>query len=111
MFPPYKPCIPQGISEIRELLGWMMLRSPTFIDKTGYFPEQNIDHVFCELNEGLRLTRGRLGEEVYLKLREMSDRMRAHFEADPENKTDDTLKGRDIISEMEALLKQSSRKS
>ena len=27
----------------------------------------------------------------------MSDRMRAHFEADPENKTEDTLKGRAIL--------------
>jgi hypothetical protein len=41
----------------------------------------------------------------------MSDRMRAHFEADPENKTDDTLKGRDIIVEMENLLKQGARRS
>jgi hypothetical protein len=41
----------------------------------------------------------------------MSDRMRAHFEADPEDKTDDSLKGRDIIVEMENLLKQSVRKS
>ncbi len=37
--------------------------------------------------------------------------LRAHFEADPENKTDDTLKGREIIREMEALLKQDGRKS
>jgi hypothetical protein len=35
----------------------------------------------------------KLGEERYLKLIEMSDRMRAHFEPDPANKTDDTLKG------------------
>jgi len=35
---------------------------------------------------------------------EMSDRMRAHFEADPENSTEDTLKGRDIIRELEVLL-------
>jgi hypothetical protein len=111
MFPPYKLCIPQSISEIRELLGWMMLRSPTFIDKTGYFPGQDISKVFCELNEGLRLFRGELGEERYVKLMEMSDRMRAHFEADPEDKTDDTLKGREIIEQMEALLKQSGRKS
>jgi len=41
----------------------------------------------------------------------MSDRMRAHFEADPENKTDDTLKGRAIIEQMEELLRQSGRKS
>jgi hypothetical protein len=63
------------------------------------------------LKEGLRLIRRKLGEERYLELMEMSDRMRAHFEADPENKTDDTLKGRAIIHEMEELLKQKVRKS
>ncbi|MDR3511428.1 MAG: hypothetical protein P4L73_07335 [Caulobacteraceae bacterium] len=89
----------------------MMLDSPTFVDRTGYFPWQNLQTTFYELNEGLRLIREQLGEELYLKLREMSDRMRAHFEADPDDKTDDTLKGRDIIREMEALLKQSRRKS
>ena len=111
MWRQYKPYIPKGVSEIMDLLGMMMLSSPTFIDKTGYFPWQNIDNVFYELNEGLRLIRGKLGEGRYLKLIAMSDRMRAHFEADPENKTDDTIKGRDIIVEMEDLLKQSARKS
>jgi hypothetical protein len=89
----------------------MVLKSPTFVDKTGYFPKQNIDTVFQALNEGLRLIRGTLGEERYLKLVEMSDRMRAHFEADPEDKTDDTLRGRDIIYEREDLLKQKVQKT
>jgi hypothetical protein len=105
MVRPYKPHIPKDVSEIRDLLGFMMLRSPTFIDKTGYFPGRNLETVFYALNEGLRLMRAKLGEERYLKLMEMSDRMRAHFEADPENKTDDTLKGRDIIVEMRDMLK------
>jgi len=51
-----------------------------------------------------------LGEDFYRKLRGMSDRMRAHFEVDPEDQTDDSLKGRDIILEMMDLLKQSRRK-
>ena len=105
-----KPYIPQTVSELMDMLGMMMLSSPTFTDGTGYFPERNIDTVFRELNESLRLLRGKLGEERYLKLIEMSDRMRAHFEADPEDKTDDSLKGRQIIHEMEDLLKQRPRK-
>jgi hypothetical protein len=36
----------------------------------------------------------------------MSYQMRAHFEADPENKTDNTIKRREIIGEMQKLLKQ-----
>ncbi len=111
MFPPYKPYIPKGISEIMDYLGMMTLESPTFIDRTGYFPSRNLEMAFYELNEGLRLIRGKLGEERYRKLMEMSDRMRAHFEADPENKTDDTLKGRAIIEQMEAVLMQGGRKS
>src|ERR1700722_7846520 len=105
MFPPYKPHVPKGIGEIMDLLGMMMIKSPTFVDKTGYFPGRNVEMIFHALNEGLQLIRSKLGEERYLKLIEMSDRMRAHFEADPENKTDDTLKGRAIIVEMEALLR------
>jgi hypothetical protein len=110
MFRPYKPFVPQNVSEILDMLNGMMLTSPTFVDKVGYFPELNIDTNFYELNEGLQLIKPKLGEELYSKLREMSDRMRVHFEADPENKTDDTLKGRAIILEMIDLLKQSRRK-
>jgi len=39
----------------------------------------------------------------------MSDRMRAHFDADPEDKTDDSRKARAIIFEMEDLLDQYAR--
>lgn len=42
----------------------------------------------------------KLGEERYSRRMEMSDRMRAHFEADPDDTTDDALKGREIIDEM-----------
>jgi hypothetical protein len=108
---PAKLYIPDGVSEIMDQLGMMMLASPTFVDGTGYFPYRNIHVVFLQLNEGLRLIRGTLGDERYLKLLEMSDRMRAHFEADPENKSDDTLKWREIIYEMESLLTKKVRKS
>jgi hypothetical protein len=91
--------------------GIMTLKSPTFVDKMGYFPCRNVDTVFYQLNEGLRRIREKLGEKRYRKLMEMSDRMRAHFEADPENKTGDTLKGREIIYEMESLLTQKVKKS
>jgi hypothetical protein len=88
----------------------MRLLSPTFRDITGYFPGRNIDNTFYELNEGLRLLQPKLGDDLYRKLRGMSDQMRAHFEADPEDQTDDALKGRAIIGEMMDLLKQSRRK-
>lgn len=101
---PYKPYIPQSISEITDFLASMMFDSPTFKDDSGYFPGRNIDTTFFELNEGLKAVRNNLGEERYAALTVLSDRMRAHFEADPENKSEDTLKGRAIIHEMEDLL-------
>jgi hypothetical protein len=102
---PYKPYIPQTIGEIWDKLGSMMLYSPTFKDDSGYFPERNIETEFFALNEGLKAVRKKLGEERYQALVALSDRMRAHFEADPENKTDDTLAGRRLINEMEDLLR------
>lgn len=110
MAPLYKPYVPKSVSEVRDCLRAMMVDSPTFVDKTGYFPGRNLKTTFYALNEGLRLLREELGEERYLKLTDMSDRMRAHFEADPEDKTDDALKGRAIIEEMEDLLKARARK-
>jgi hypothetical protein len=107
---PSKPYVPKDIGEIMDLLGRMTVKSPTFVDKRGRFPDDNIDTVFRELNDGLGVVRAKLGEERYLKLREMSDRMRAHFEADPEDATGDSVKGRDIIFEMEDLLMQRARK-
>jgi hypothetical protein len=108
---PAKLYIPQGIGETIDQLGMMVLRSPTFVDNTGYLPYRNIDVIFLQLNEALRRIRNKLGAEPYLRLLDMSDQMRAHFEADPENKTDDTIKGREIIDEMQNLLKQKVRKS
>ena len=46
----------------------------------------------------------------YNELRTMSDRMRTHFEADPEDKTDDAIKGRELIKDMLDLLKATKRK-
>ena len=55
MLPPYKPYIPKDAGEIRDLLGMMMIDLPSFADKTGYFPEQNIEHGSSDaLNESLR---------------------------------------------------------
>jgi hypothetical protein len=108
---PAKMYVPKDILELLDFLISMLLSAPHFMDKTGYFPYRNLDYVFRQLNEGLNLNRQRLGEERYRQLLQMSDRMRALFEADPENKTGETRKGKDIIHEMEDILKQARRKS
>lgn len=101
---PYKPYIPQTIGDLRDMLGMMMLYAPTFKDQSGYFPDRNVNTVFSELNESLQMLRGKLGVERYQTLRSMSDQMRAHFEADPEDMTGEALKGRDLIDAMDKLL-------
>jgi hypothetical protein len=102
---------PQSTDEIIDFLGMMMLSSPTFIDNSGFFASRNVDSVFLALNEALRSVQGELKEPLYLELREMSDRMRAHFEADPKDETGDTRKGQALINKMTDLLIQSIRAS
>jgi hypothetical protein len=106
----YRPYIPQGIGELMDKLGAMMLSAPTFKDKTGYFPQMNIETEFFALNEGLLAVRRKLGEERYAILKALSDKMRPLFEADPENKTGQTQAGREIIYEMEGILRDAVRK-
>lgn len=108
MRPPYTTYVPQTTGEINDLIGSMMLDSPTFVDKLGDFPDRNINTVFVALKEGLKNVRKKLGEDAYLRAVEMADQMRVHFEADPEDKTDDTLAGRDLILALEDILRASN---
>ena len=105
MFAPYEPYIPKGRGETLDKLGSMMLGSPRFEDDSGYFPGKNIDTEFYALNEALKLMRKRLGEETYLRLASLSDRMRAHFDADPNYDNGETEKGSKIILEMMDILR------
>lgn len=103
--------VPRGIGEIMDHLAMMMLTSPQFRDRTGLLPGRNIDTVFAELNGGIELIRKKVGEESYAKLVEISARMRAHFEADPEDKTEDGIKGRECIHDMEEILRAPGRRT
>ena len=103
--------IPKNIQDILDLLASMLLSSPKFVDKTGYLPFLNLDYVFQELHAGLGHNRRTLGDERYQGLMRMSGQMRAHFEADPENNTGETRKGRDIIYVMEDILRQARQRS
>ena len=103
--------VPQNVGELRGHLSLMLLSAPKFLDKTGYFPYQNLDYVFQELFAGLAHSRATLGEEHYHQLMEMSGRIRALFEADPDDKTGETLQGCKIINEMADILDDVRRKS
>lgn len=104
----YSPYIPKTIGEITDQLGSMMLWAPTFKDVSGWFPEKNIETTFFALNEGLENVKKKIGDEKFQTLMELSNRMRAHFEADPDDQTDDTIKGRECILEMETILRASN---
>ena len=101
--------IPKDVGELQDYLGYMMLASPTFKDKTGYFPQQNVGTAFFGLNEGLQVIRKKLGEEGYATLRTMSDQMRALFESDPDNSNGGARAGRKLIREMEDILKSAAK--
>jgi hypothetical protein len=90
---PYDPYIPQGKSELRDYLGLLMLSSPTFVDASGYFPERNISTVF------------------YLEAMDISNRMRAHFEADPDDSNGGSDAGRQLVYQLEDLLKRGRKAS
>ena len=79
-----------------------MISSPTFVSER--FADRNVRTVFTALSAGLTQAKDELGPEKHARLVDMSARMRAHFEADPEDKTDDTLQGRDLIDEMIDIL-------
>jgi hypothetical protein len=105
-----KMYIPEGIPELVDQLVSMRLGAPKFMDQTGYMPFINLDYCFRQLNEGLASNRRKIGEERYQTLMRMSGEIRALFEADPEDKTGETRKGRETIHEMVDILRQIRRK-
>lgn len=102
---PYQPYIPQTTGELWDQIGSMMLGAPTFKDRTGYFPGRNIETEFSALNGGIDAVRKKVGKERYTALVALSQRMRPLFEADPEDKTGDAQAGRQLIHEMEDILR------
>ena len=87
-----------------DKLGSMMLSSPKFEDKTGYFTGKGIETEFFALNESLKLLRKSLGERRYHQLITLSDEMREYFSADPNDENGEAIKGREVILKMERLL-------
>lgn len=101
--------IPGSFSEVYDLLGSMLLWAPTFVDERGYFPERNIDTRFHQLIEGLERVRGKLGEERYTKLGDLTARAKALFIEDPKDENGKADQGRDLLFEIEAII-QDARK-
>lgn len=100
----YEPYIAQNIGELWDKLGSIMLAAPRFEDTSGYFLGMSLQTEFAGLDQSLNVLRPMLGDVRYAKLAELSARMRLLFEADPEDETDDSQAGRDLILEMEDTL-------
>lgn len=102
--------IPQTVGDVLDHVSMMMLSSPQFRDTTGYSPDQDLGMVFRELELGLLAIGGELGEDRFRHLTRLAARMRRHFEADPEDKTDEAIKGRECVLEMENILRDVARR-
>ena len=103
---PYKPTIPQTVGETVDLLGWMILRAPTFTDLAfdEMFPGRTPDVVFFELSEGLATVRRELGHSRYHDANEMAGRIRSLLEADPADNNGRAREGRLVMRQLQDLL-------
>jgi hypothetical protein len=103
--------VPQTPGELIDQLGAMMLDAPDFADDSGYWPHKSIETEFLSLNGGLDTIRKQIGEDQFKELRAMSDRMRALFEADSQSMTGETRAGRELIDQMQKMLRNRSKPS
>ncbi len=105
-----KPYIPTGMGEVRDFVGSMVLGAPRFVDKSGFFPDRNVNSEFFALTEGFKTIQRKLGEDNYQRVVALAQRARAHFEADPDDTTGDTTKGLECLMEIEDILKAAARR-
>jgi hypothetical protein len=99
----YTPYAPGTVSELLDMLGFIMVKAPSFEDPI--FPGRNLHSVFVQLNDGLERVRPKIGDEKFAALTEIAKTMRAYFEADPEDKSGAARKGRALVHEMRAILR------
>lgn len=98
----YTPYVPATIDELNDLLGFIAIMGPNFEDVM--FPGRNLDSVFEQLNAALELVRPKMGEQKFEALSELSHRMRALFDADPDDTNGDSRAGRALAHEMQSIL-------
>src|ERR1700722_132202 len=109
MFPPYKPSVSKGTSEIMDLLGMVMLASPSSSTRRSSFRVGTrrrspilLMRASVDLDE---IGRGAISQAH----RNVGPHARA-LRARPCEQDRRHAQGRDIIHEMEVLLKQGARK-
>ena len=107
--PNREPYIPASLSEIYDFLACLLGGAPTFVDDTGFYPDQNIDTEFAVLVAAFDKVRRKLGEDRYVKLIELAAQAKGLFAADPKNENGKTRQGYRVIHEIEDII-QDARK-
>jgi hypothetical protein len=107
--PLHHPYVPETLGELDDYLAMVMLSSPTYKDYD--FPYRNVQTVFYSLNAGIEGLRRKLGEERSDALLSLSQRVQRHFEADPQCTNGETMKGRELVREMEDILRAMRKKA
>lgn len=67
------------LGDVSDLLGYMILSGPDI--KSEYFPSQNIESVFHELEDGLKNIKKRIGEEGHSHLSGEAAMAKAMYES------------------------------
>lgn len=99
-----EPYIPASLSEIEDYLTGMLGEAPTFVSRSGHFPDQTIDTEFFAVTEGFSRVRKKLGEERYAKAIELAARAKALFADDPEESNGKTMQGIKLLHEIDDIL-------
>ena len=99
-----EPYIPASLSEIYDLLASLVGGAPTFIDRSGAFPERNIDSEFHVLTEGFGKVRKKVGEERYAALMQLAAQAKALFSEDQAEDNGKTMQGIALLYEIEDII-------
>ena len=105
-----EPYIPCSLSEIYDMLASFVGAAPTMIDKSGYFPERNLDSEFATLVAGFGKVRSKLGEERYAQLIALAARTKQLYADDPDYTNGKTEEGIKLVYEMEDIIQSVRRK-
>ncbi|HEX8901062.1 hypothetical protein [Vitreimonas sp.] len=98
--------VPATISELLDHLELMLTMSPTFKDRTGYFPKHSPDYIFGQLYDGLLLSKSDIGDVRYEAIVVLAGEARVLFDADPQDDNGQAHEGRKIILKMEDILNE-----
>jgi hypothetical protein len=96
--------VAETLSELADQADTIASMAPRFDSSHIYYPWENIDTNFEAFNEGLQRLRAQLGEGLFETLVAMAAQMRACFDADPENRTGETRKGKQIGTDIADLV-------